>query len=323
MDPISAEHGTRRRLGDMAGLLAAAKRGDARETERLIKAGSRLRVTDDDGANALHLAAFNGHPDTTQVLVELGASIESKTTRGETPLLLAASQGRAEVAQVLLNAGARVDAVDALGNTAAHFAAKNNHVRVLEVRNCHPPTPPLRHPGPRAMPHLCAIVSSPKALVEGKAPLQARNNRDGMMPLHLASIYGKAETAELLARSGAPLKARTKSGRTPVDLARQEKFKQVENAIEFHANRRLLAEGSSSPGDDDDDSGPHAPDPREAYAAGFDPRTPYMVSNGQEELLLPTLAMGGAALLLPYLFYRLLVSLHQRGAAKMRGHGVA
>ena len=132
---------TRRCLGDMAGLLAAAKRGDTRETERLIKAGSRLRVTDDDGANALHLAAFNGHPDTTQVLVELGASIESKTTRGETPLLLAASQGRAEVAQVLLNAGARVDAVDALGNTAAHFAAKNNHVRVLEVRNCHPPPP--------------------------------------------------------------------------------------------------------------------------------------------------------------------------------------
>ena len=148
MDPISAEQlvlasmKTRRCLGDMAGLLAAAKRGDTRETERLIKAGSRLRVTDDDGANALHLAAFNGHPDTTQVLVELGASIESKTTRGETPLLLAASQGRAEVAQVLLNAGARVDAVDALGNTAAHFAAKNNHVRVLEVRNCHPPLPP-------------------------------------------------------------------------------------------------------------------------------------------------------------------------------------
>lgn len=302
-----------------AALLAAARRGDAREIERLIKAGSRLRVSDDDGANALHLAAFNGHPKTAQVLVEGGASIESKTTRGETPLLLAASQGRAEVVQVLLNAGARVDAVDSLGSTPAHLAARNNHVRVLEVRNW------ARFPSPisRGMLHNVSLPPV-QALIEGKAQLQARNNRDGMMPLHLASIYGKVEAVELLARSGAPLKARTKSGRTAVDLARQEKFKQVENMLEFHARRRLLDEGStSSSPDDDDDSGPHAPDPREAWAAGIDPRTPYMVSYGQEELLLPTLATAGAALLLPYLFYRFMVSLHQRGAAKPRGRGVS
>lgn len=305
----------------MAALLAAARRGDASETKRLIKAGSRLRATDDDGANALHLAAFNGHRDTAQVLVELGTSIESKTMRGETPLLLAASQGRAEVTQVLLDAGARVDAVDSMGNTAAHLAARSNHVRVLEVRNWAPPHPDT----PLGVLDLGVIVLL-QALVEAKAPLQARNNYDGMTPLHLASIYGRAEAAELLARSGASLKARTISGRSAIDLARQEKFAKVENAIEFHINRRLLAEGStpSSPDDDDDDdSGPRAPDPREVRAAGLDPRRPYLISYGQEELLLPTLAMGGAALLLPYLFYRLLVSLRHRGAAKPRGRGVA
>ena len=165
------------------------------------------------------------------------------------------------------------------------------------------------------------------------------------MPLHLAAIFGRADAAALLAQSGAPcfhapfvapqwvtagshtrsqsqphagasLKARTRSGRTALDLARQEKNKIVVQTLEFHESR-MLSEGS--PVDEDDEGIPAAPDPRVSLAAGLDPRTPYMISYGQEDALLPTLATAGAALLLPVLFYHFLRSWQKRASAGAPG----
>ena len=88
---------------------------------------------------------------------------------------LATMGGRSEVVAQLLKAGASVDATDLKGNTPAHLGAKNNQVH--------------------------ALVS----LMEHAAPLRARNHRDGMMPLHMAAIYGSADATDLLAHSGARL----------------------------------------------------------------------------------------------------------------------
>ena len=148
-----------------------------------------------------------------------------------------------------------------------------------------------------------------QALLAQDAPMTVRNYKDGKTPLHTAAIFGRAEATELLIASGAPFSMRTTTGRTALDLARQEKYKPVEKALERH-ERRLLSEGKDTT--HEDDSMPHAPDPRVAFAEGRDPRVPYLHDYGHEVYVLPTMLTAAAAFLVPYLLFLMLRSAQGR-----------
>ena len=64
-------------------------------------------------------------------------------------------------------------------------------------------------------------------LLDQGASLTVRNYKDGKTPLHTAAIYNRAEATEMLIAAGAPYSMPTTSGRTALDLAKQEKWKKM------------------------------------------------------------------------------------------------
>ena len=136
-----------------------------------------------------------------------------------------------------------------------------------------------------------------------------RNYKDGKTPLHTAAIFNMAEATEVLIAAGAPYSIRTNTGRTAIDLARQEKWKPVVDVLERH-ERRLLSEGQDIT--HADDTMQHAPDPRVAFAEGREPRLPYLFDQGREKYVLPTMLTAAAAFLVPYLLFLVLRSAQKR-----------
>ena len=154
-----------------------------------------------------------------------------------------------------------------------------------------------------------AVALTWQKLLEQGASLTVRNYKDGKTPLHTAAIYNMPEATEMLIAAGAPYSMRTTTGRTALDLARQEKWKKVEQALERH-ERRLLSEGQDIT--HEDDAMVHAPDPRVAIAEGREPRLPYLGNQGQERYVLPTMLTAAAAFLVPYLLFLALRSAQKR-----------
>ena len=66
---------------------AAVSRGDRDSAAKMLDADSTLaRAIDDEGATALHHAAFNGYRDIVEMLLNAGADINARDkTHGATP----------------------------------------------------------------------------------------------------------------------------------------------------------------------------------------------------------------------------------------------
>jgi hypothetical protein len=69
--------------------LAAAKKGDTRRVEAIIKAGAALEAKDEDGRTALMLAAQYGHAETVGLLLKSGANAGARDQRGWNAYMLA------------------------------------------------------------------------------------------------------------------------------------------------------------------------------------------------------------------------------------------
>lgn len=110
-------------------LMWAARSGrDAKQKVRcLLKAGANLKGTNQNGFDALMLAASWGKLDVAEYLVNAGLSVSNRTPDGESALMWAAEAGQTKVVSFLLQAGADKNAIDAKGMTALMHAAENIH----------------------------------------------------------------------------------------------------------------------------------------------------------------------------------------------------
>ncbi len=109
-------------------LLQAAKNGDIKRTENLIKHGAKINATNKNGETALYLATKCNHVKAVQLLLDNGADVNVKNKYGLTALHYAArmgytSRGYEEIVKALVIAGADVNAKDSEGWTALHEAA--------------------------------------------------------------------------------------------------------------------------------------------------------------------------------------------------------
>lgn len=107
-------------------VLRAAQGGEPLLTQ-LIKAGTPIDATDDDGETALMKASDKGLLDTVQVLIKHGADVNRADEDGKTPLMFAAEEGHTEVVKALLKAGAHINARDEDGETALDMAEDEDH----------------------------------------------------------------------------------------------------------------------------------------------------------------------------------------------------
>lgn len=94
--------------GRIRRFFAAIRPGSAATIRRRLKLGMPVDVTlgDDDGFDALHVAALRGADDVVELLLEIGANPNRLTTSGTCPLQSAVYGGNAAVMKRLVDAGA-------------------------------------------------------------------------------------------------------------------------------------------------------------------------------------------------------------------------
>ena len=207
----------------------------------LAKAGADLKAQDKKGRTPLHTAAvFSKTPEVVTALINAGADLNTRDKRGRTPLEFAEifSETPAVVAALKKALAAKKIRVSTRKrqierrtgkarvtcekwNTPAFFkdASLADLARCLKTKN-----PNARNKNGRTPLHYAAQGKEPAlvtTLVKAGAKVNARDERGGWTPLHLAAWFGKTPAVvTALLEAGADPAARDKAGKTPWDYAK-------------------------------------------------------------------------------------------------------
>ncbi|CAA7389387.1 unnamed protein product [Spirodela intermedia] len=114
-------------------VLTAARRGDLRRLESLLRKGVGANGCDQYGMTGLHSAAVKGHRDVVRLLVEFGAELEGQDVEGHTPLHLAVEGGCLDTVAALLDLGANVNAKSRRGATPLYMAKSMGYDAVSQL----------------------------------------------------------------------------------------------------------------------------------------------------------------------------------------------
>lgn len=108
-------------------LIDAAALGDAFACQHLLEHGVNIHVTDSNGWNALHWAAWNGRSDTCQRLIEYGANVCVVDKDGSSALHMVALNGYTDICLMLLAHDSDPNAKDNYNQTAREVAIEAGH----------------------------------------------------------------------------------------------------------------------------------------------------------------------------------------------------
>jgi ankyrin repeat protein len=208
-----------------AALIAAAWDNDVERARQLIARGANVNAKDSTQQSAYLIAASEGYDELLDLTFQHGADVRSLDSYNGTGLIRAAERGHAAVVGRLLREGIDVDHVNRLGWTALHEAI------ILGTGDDR-------------------YVDTVRLLVAGRADLELRSSRDGVLPLEhaesrrqtavattlstafasqapadpngdllAAAISGDADAAAIALRHGADIETRDDRARTPLLLA--------------------------------------------------------------------------------------------------------
>ncbi len=90
-------------------IVAAARRGDGAEVERLLQGGFSAESADPQGVPALLVAARNGHADIVRLLLDAGADPNRRFGQADTPILAATREGLLPSVDAMLSRGGQVN----------------------------------------------------------------------------------------------------------------------------------------------------------------------------------------------------------------------
>lgn len=123
------------------GIIAAARKGDARELERFVssKADVNTAIPDalaqpgESGMTPLMFAALSGKADAVEVLLKAGAKVDARAKDGRNALMYAAGWSDAAAVRSLIDAGARLDARSEDQWTPLMLAASRGSIESLDA----------------------------------------------------------------------------------------------------------------------------------------------------------------------------------------------
>jgi len=111
-------------------LQCAARDGNARGTQLLLKAGARKDYQCVPGYTATMWAAYSGKTETLKTLIEAKAHLDLQDNDGNTALHWAISEGRDNTAKILLEAGANPNITSSKHGTALELA---RHKKCIDI----------------------------------------------------------------------------------------------------------------------------------------------------------------------------------------------
>jgi hypothetical protein len=115
-------------------LMIAAARGHVALVEILLDKGAKIDAINKEGRNALMFAAKSGNVEVVKMLLDKGANINAVTNKDSTTaLMIAAKSGNDEMVGILLNKGAKIDAINKEGQNALMIAAEKGHRGVVII----------------------------------------------------------------------------------------------------------------------------------------------------------------------------------------------
>ncbi|XP_039194222.1 ankyrin-2 isoform X28 [Crotalus tigris] len=242
-----------------ASFLRAARAGNLDKVVEYLKGGIDINTSNQNGLNALHLAAKEGHVGLVQELLERGSAVDSATKqKGNTALHIASLAGQAEVVKVLVKEGANINAQSQNGFTPLYMAAQENHIDVVKYlleNGANQSTATEDGFTPLAVAlqqgHNQAVAILLENDTKGKVRLPAlhiaarkddtksaalllqndhnadvqskmmvnRTTESGFTPLHIAAHYGNVNVATLLLNRGAVVDFTARNGITPLHVA--------------------------------------------------------------------------------------------------------
>ncbi len=188
------------RLGYTA--LDIARRDGLEEIVALLeRRAAEIRAI--EGRQRLMAAVVAGEFEGVRSAIDAGADVDALSPDGFTPLMVAAQQGDARIARILIEAGASARILDPLMRaTPGHKAGYRGHAEAARV------------------------------LVElSDLDLDAQGPYNGYTALHDAVWHGHADVAQILVDAGARLDIEGLDGRTPLDMAVEYGYPEIEAAL--------------------------------------------------------------------------------------------
>jgi ankyrin repeat protein len=153
-----------------------------------IRKQEEMKLRDNSGNSALHLAAEGGYTDICHFLLDSGADVQDQDEQLATPLHLASGKGHLNTVTALLSDMTNISVLDKFDSTALHRAASSGHLPVVQV------------------------------LIKQGIDIQRANKR-GWTALHLAAGNGHKEVVEMLINGLDDYLPKDRSGLTPLAFA--------------------------------------------------------------------------------------------------------
>jgi ankyrin repeat protein len=194
-------------------LTLACANGDGVLVEHLLAAGAKPTTERWNGETAMMLSAGSGSLEAVNALAARGADVNWAEPRlGQTPLMWAAAEGHSEVITGLVKLGARVDATSKSGFTPLVFAVIKGDAPSIKALLAAGADVNYNLPS-GSKPLLVALANrradAAMALLEGGAHVNAREEKTGQTPLHVAAQQGELELVRALLSRKADPNART------------------------------------------------------------------------------------------------------------------
>ncbi len=157
----------------------AAEKGDIATVRSLLAKKADVNAPQADGATAMQWAAYSNNLQLADVLIKGAADVKLANHDGATPMSLAATNGSAAMLEKLLSAGADVNERQPNGETPLMLVSRTGNVAAIKV------------------------------LIDHKADLNAKEKLRGTTALMWAAEQSHPAAIQLLASSGADVKAET------------------------------------------------------------------------------------------------------------------
>lgn len=194
----------------------------------LIENGADINAVRFDGNTPLILAGTK----VTKLLIEKGADINYATPEGTTAIFSALKNMDRNVFECLLDAGAKLPSPGTYGaDRAIESAMRMGSMKFLETYLQKGEGLDFENNARKTLLHF-AVESESAEIVNKLIALGARLNKEdiyGWTPLHRASYIGNLRIVELLIQNGSDKNARTIDGKSPFNLAQEEKKIDVVN----------------------------------------------------------------------------------------------